>query len=150
MHAFDEELPVLAALLAVALEHLGALAVADLGILLDAGPLLAHEVPRRLEVRPDQPVTVRFARPVPWDHLVELTYRLDVPRWSQLLGSAPWMTVQFFDGDEPLGEWMVVPGLQLGREVTQPLPVHPEMAEWRWVAERAPPEARTDRARYIG
>lgn len=104
-------------------------------------PLLAHEVPRRLEVRPDQPVTVRFARPVPWDHLVELTYRLDVPRWSQLLGSAPWMTVQFFDGDEPLGEWMVVPGLQLGREVTQPLPVHPEMAEWRWVAERAPPEA---------
>ena len=106
-------------------------------------PLDAVGVPGRFVAQDDRAIEVRFDRPVAWEHLLEIDYRLDASTLSQLVGSPPWVRVRLFDGDEAVGEPMVFPGLELGERARAHLPVHPEMAEWRWVVGRPPPTERT-------
>lgn len=100
--------------------------------------LPASGVPGAHRVGAGGRLEVRFGRRVPLDRLVEITYRAEASRLSQLLGSAPWVTVQVHDGATPIGEPMVFPGLELGAHAAQVIPLHPEIAEWRWVTGRRP------------
>lgn len=74
-----------------------------------------------------------FSQRLPVDHLVRFKYRLDIPGWRWLIGGAPALRVQFFDGETPVGPPMVMPDVDVGREVTAVIPVEAEIAEWRWV-----------------
>jgi hypothetical protein len=105
-------------------------------------PLIAGLLSRRYLLEDGEPISFDLGRPVPWQHLIRLSYHFDVPLASAVAGSTPLLEVQFFDGDRPLSDWMHLPYPATGRSMSI-LPVHPEVAEWRWVAGRAPAASRT-------
>ncbi len=110
-------------------------------------PLIAGLLSKRYRLDDAQPLHFELGRRVPWHHLVHVAYDFDVPWSSALAGSTPLLEVQFLDGEQPLSDWMHVPYPATGR-ATSILPVHPEVAEWRWVAGRMPQASRAaDRLR---
>ena len=119
------------------------------------GPDLVASVLREVPVRPKQRplfadltadtdltlparVSIPFGRRVPWENAVRLEYSLGISPVRLLLGGAPILTVRFFDGDEPLSRPMSVPYAGIGENLTTIVPVVADVAEWRWVAGRAP------------
>ena len=83
-------------------------------------------------------VDYTFSRPVPYDHLLEVEYELSVSEVRRLAGGMPWLEVQFFGADGPLGEPMIFNGLEVDHRVKQIVGIAPEVAEWRWIAGQRP------------
>ncbi|MEZ4223118.1 MAG: hypothetical protein R3B13_19400 [Polyangiaceae bacterium] len=107
--------------------------------------LLATESP----VLPAQ-LDIPLGRRVPWEHALRLEYSLELDSVRLLLGAMPRITVQFFDGEVALAKPVSVPYASVGKGLTSVLPVVADVAEWRWVAGRAPKQQRTaDRLRIL-
>ncbi len=97
---------------------------------LDLGSPATVLVPGSLELR--------LPRAIPADHLLAIDYTLKVSRLNALTGGTPPVEVAFFRGPTPVGPAMVMPDVDVNRRVRAIVPVHAEIAEWRWVAGRAP------------
>jgi hypothetical protein len=81
-------------------------------------------------------------QPIPADRLLLLDYTLDVPWLSRVVARLPWVHVLFADDQGAIGESMALSGLDVDRRASSVVPVHPEIAEWRWVAGSEQPALR--------
>lgn len=90
------------------------------------------------ELRVPGKLSFALARRVRWDGLLRLEYSLEVPSVRLLAGGAPWMKLAFYAGSERLGEVMVLPDVSASPRARALVPVHAEVAEWRWAAGREP------------
>lgn len=112
--------------------------------------LPASELGQRRELPVPGRLAYAFGRRVPWDRLLRLEYTLEVPALRLLAGGAPWMKLAFFDGETLLGEVMVLADVSVGARAHAVVPLHAEVAEWRWAAGREARRAReADRLEII-
>jgi hypothetical protein len=86
-------------------------------------------------IAPGARIGLALDRPVPFDHAVAMEYTLEVPAVTLLAGRTPDLLASFSGPEGPVAAPAAV-SLELNRRTTTILPVHPERAEWRWVAER--------------
>lgn len=78
-----------------------------------------------------------LARPVAWENLLRLDYTLNVPMLRVLAGGSPWIKVAFYDGNERLGAVTALADTAVNERARAIIPVHAEVAEWRWAAGRS-------------
>lgn len=116
----------------------------------EARPLAASELGRERALPVPGSLSYALGRSVPWDRLLRLDYTLEVPPLRVLVGGSPWMKIAFFDGAERLGEVTALADVSVGRRSRALVPVHAEVAEWRWAAGREPRfERQADRVEIV-
>lgn len=112
----------------------------------DPAPLEARDVeveglPLESALHTPATVTLRFAEPVPADHLLRVHYRVD--SGGSRLGNPAYVLVQAHRGPDALREPTLLGGFEEARDAVAIVPLDAEHAEWRWIAgvSRNPPSA---------